>query len=221
MIDCEAANATGNVIRNSLKYSGGQGGWRTTHNDNNTDQHLYDVNGHNLRRDHDVERFISRQNTNRIDRRDTQQSSRSVRGSLLDHAAPTTSLTIPEVDQLTATCPTTAALTKRQKKRGSTSGNPNEASFNSEMIFVSSSGESSSSSRSPGLDREVVDLLSEPRRTNRLSEGLDDDDNNSSDARARQVEADEILARELQEQLYHDDYFEGRGVSYFILLTLL
>nr|KYP50810.1 E3 ubiquitin-protein ligase RNF181 family [Cajanus cajan] len=71
----------------------------------------------------------------------------------------------------------------------------------------------SSSSQSPVLDPEVVELLSTPRHTNRLSEGLDDNDNNSSEARARQVEADEILARELQEQLYHDDSFEGRGID--------
>ena len=74
---------------------------------------------------------------------------------------------------------------------------------------------SSSSSRTSVLDHEVVDLLSTPRYANRSSEDLDDNDNNSSEARARQVEADERLARELQEQLYHDDPFEGRGVGFF------
>ncbi|XP_061361825.1 uncharacterized protein LOC133305585 [Gastrolobium bilobum] len=215
VINYEDANATSNAIRNSLKFSGGQGGWRTTHNEKNADQHLYDVNGHCSRRNYDAGRFVNRQNTNRMDRRDTGSSQirKEVHGSVLDHTAHPTSLIIPEVDPTTGTRPTADTLTKRQRKRGSTLGNPNEASYNSEIMFLGSSGESSSSSRSPVLDPEMIELLSTPEYTNRLSEDLDDNENNSSDARARQVEADEILARELQEQLYHDDSFEGRRID--------
>ncbi|XP_057742647.1 uncharacterized protein LOC130961040 isoform X1 [Arachis stenosperma] len=194
--DFEEGHSASNAVRNSLKYSGGQDGWRTTHAHNSIDQHPYDVNGHNLRRSHDVGRFIARQNMNRMDRRDTHssQSGKDAQGSSSDNAAQATSLTIREIDQLTVTHPATGTLSKRQKKRGSTSGNP---------------GESSSSSHNPVLNSEVVDLSPEPSYTNRFTEGLDDNDNDK--ARARQVEADERLARELQEQLYHDDIFEGRG----------
>ncbi|KAK7290452.1 hypothetical protein RIF29_04889 [Crotalaria pallida] len=195
VINCEDAGGTSNTTRNSVKFSEGQGGWRTTHND--------------------VGRPISRQNRNMMDRRDTggSLSSTGVTGSLLDHAAQATSLIIPEANQSTGIHPTAGAQPKRQRKRGSALGSRNASSCNSEIMFLGSSGESSSSSRSPVLSSEVVELLSEPRYTNRISIDLDDNDNNSSDARARQVEADELLARELQEQLYHDESFEGRGID--------
>ncbi|CAL0333554.1 unnamed protein product [Lupinus luteus] len=160
----------------------------------------------------DVERYISRQNRNRMDRRDTGggQSSYGVSGFLLDHAAQATSLVIPEVNYSTGIHPTTDVSTTRQRKRGSASGSRNGSSYNSEIMFLGSSGESSRSSRRPVLSSEVVELLSEPRSSNRIS--LFDNENNSSDSRTQQVEADEILARELQEQLYRDDSFEGRGM---------
>ncbi|RDX95444.1 E3 ubiquitin-protein ligase SDIR1, partial [Mucuna pruriens] len=212
VINYEEVNGTSNAIRNSLQNSGGQGGWRTTHNERNADQPLRDVNGHHSRRNNDVGRLINRQNANRMDRRNTGsgQSSKHVHGSL-GHKARPTSVIIEDVDQSSGTRPTADILTKRQRKRDSHSGTPNEASSNSEIMFLDTFGESSSSSRSPVLHPEVVEL-STPSYTNRSSEDLDDNDN-SSEARARQVEADEILARELQEQLYHDDSFEGRGID--------
>ncbi|KAF1884495.1 hypothetical protein Lal_00028372 [Lupinus albus] len=190
VINCEEVGGTSDAPRNSIKNSEGQG---VTN---------------------DVERDISRQNRNRMDRRDTRggQSSYSVSGSLLDHAGQATSLAIPEANHSSGIHPTTDVLAKRQRKRGPTSGNRNGSSYNSEIIFLGSSGESSRSSRSRVLSSEVVELSSEPRSTNRISLDLFDNDNNSSDARAQQVEADEILARELQEQLYRDDSFEGRGM---------
>ncbi|XP_020231894.1 E3 ubiquitin-protein ligase RLIM [Cajanus cajan] len=239
VINNEEINRISKTIRHSRQYSGGQSGWRTTHNERNADQNLYDVNGHHLRRNNDLGRFSNRQNTNRMDRRNTGsgQSSKHVHGSLSNHASQQTSVIIPDVDLSSGTRHTNEILTKRQRKRESPLGNPNEESYSSDIMFLGSSGESSSSSwspvldpevvellsapmprgssssQSPVLDPEVVELLSTPRHTNRLSEGLDDNDNNSSEARARQVEADEILARELQEQLYHDDSFEGRGID--------
>jgi hypothetical protein len=62
-------------------------------------------------------------------------------------------------------------------------------------------------------------LLSRSSSTNGLNEGLNDNDNNSSVARAMQLEADEMLARELQEQMYNDDYFEDSWVSYLLFLN--
>ncbi|XP_027365560.1 E3 ubiquitin-protein ligase Praja-2 isoform X2 [Abrus precatorius] len=217
VINCEEANSTLNALRNSFQYTEGQGGWRTTHNERNADQQLYNVNGLHSRRNCDTGRFINRRNISIMDKRNTgnSQSSNDVHTSLLDHSAQPTSVIIPDVDQSTGTHHTADILTKRQRKRESPSGNPNDASYsyNSEVMFLSSSGESSSSSRSPVLDPEVVELLSTPGFANRSSEDVDDNDKNILDARARQVEADEILARELQEQLYHDDFFEGRGID--------
>ncbi|TKY53603.1 hypothetical protein E2542_SST25140 [Spatholobus suberectus] len=221
VINYEEVNGTSNSIRHSLQYSGVQSGWRTTHNERNADWHLYDVNRHHLRRNNDVGRFINRQNTNRMDRRNTGsgQSSKHVHGSLSDHTAQPTSVIIPDMNQSSGTRSTADILTKRQRKRESPSGNPNEASSNSEIcssspvLYPEVVELLSTPTQRPVSDPEVVELLSTPRYANRSFEDLNDNDNNSSEARARQVEADEILARELQEQLYHDDSFEGRGID--------
>lgn len=207
LINSEVATGTSNSIRNSLEYSEEQGGWRTTHSEKNADQRLFDVNEHHSRRNYDIGGFINRKNMNRINRRDTgrSQNGNIVHDSLLDHTPGPTSRIIPEVDL------STPPADKRQRKRESTSGNPNEASRNSETVFLNSSGESSSSSWNRVSDPEVIELLSTPRHTIRPDDL--DDNNNSLDARAKQVEADEILARELQEQLYHDDFVDGRGID--------
>ncbi|XP_021655181.2 uncharacterized protein LOC110646141 isoform X2 [Hevea brasiliensis] len=104
---------------------------------------------------------------------------------------------------------------KRQKKHRLTSRNHSECSTmvpdDSEILFLGSSEASSSSRSSRTLNRqhqgilepiyEIDELL--PERRNHSSPGLGSM-NDDSDSRARQVEADEILARELQEQLYHE-----------------
>lgn len=217
MVNYEEANGTTSAFRNSLESFGGPGGWRTTRNRRNIDQSLHDITGHHMRRDNDSESFVSTHNRNRVDRRDSgsSQSSRNVRHPLENHADHVTSLIISDAEQSTRPCPTADKLTKRQRKSGSTSRNPN-----SEIMILDSLGESSnsSSSRSSVVDTEVVELSPETTYTNRVSHDLDNDD---SDARARQVEADERLARELQEQLYHEDSFDGREVSCVPKVTLL
>ncbi|KAK7279112.1 hypothetical protein RJT34_24156 [Clitoria ternatea] len=196
MINYEETNGTRNAIQNSLLNAGGQGGWRTTHNERMSDHQIY----------------TGRLNTNRMEGRNTGSSqSSNVHGSLLDHSAQPTSVIIPDRDQSTGTHRPADIVAKKQRKRVSSLGNPNDTSYSSEIMFRGSSGESSSSSRSPFLDPEVVELLPTPRSANQSSEDLYDNNKNSSDARARQVEADEILARELQEQMYHDDSFDGIG----------
>ncbi|KDP20329.1 hypothetical protein JCGZ_06415 [Jatropha curcas] len=106
--------------------------------------------------------------------------------------------------------------TKRQKKRALTLRNHSECSSivpdDSEIFFLGSSLESSSSRSSRTLNRQHQGILdpiyeiddesfTEMRNGNSQGLGSVNDD---SDARARQVEADEMLARELQEQLYHE-----------------
>jgi len=172
---------------------------------------LYDVHGHHLTRNNGVGRGINRRNSFIVDGRNigSDHSSTCVHGSQSDHAAQPNSVIIPDVDQLSVNCPTTDILSKRQRKRES----PGESSSSyPEVVDLSTPRNSASSSPSRVLDPEVVELASTPRY--RSSEDLDDNDNNSLEARARQVEADEILARELQEQLYHDDSIEDRGVGF-------
>ncbi|XP_004497754.1 uncharacterized protein [Cicer arietinum] len=190
-INYEEASGTSNNSRNSFENWERQGGWRN----------------------YNVGRFINRQNINRPDRSYTEssQSGHGVPGSLSHHTPQPASLINPEVGQSTTPHPTADSLTKRQRKRESSSRNSSEASHSSKTIIGNSSGEASCSSWNRVLDPELDELFTIPSFTNGLNEGLNDIGNNSSDARARQLEADEILARELQEQLYHD--FEGSGMD--------
>ncbi|KAK9930806.1 hypothetical protein M0R45_018116 [Rubus argutus] len=111
---------------------------------------------------------------------------------------------------------------KREKKRGLNMGNHGECSTldngDSDILFLGSSetSESSKSSRIQrpqfqGMLRPVieVDELS-PAAGPSAPQGINSM-NDDSEARARQLEADEMLARELQEQLYHEVPAFGGG----------
>ncbi|CAL5206746.1 unnamed protein product [Lathyrus oleraceus] len=210
VVNYEEASGSRNKPRNSFENRETQGGWRTTHND----QHLYGVDGHHSRNNYNGERFVHKCNMNRLDRSDTgsSQNGKHISVSLSDHTPQPASLINPDVGQSARPSITADSLTKRQRKPESSFRNPNVASHNSGTIVVNSSGESSSSS-SRVLAPEFVELLSIPSFTNGLNEGVNHNDNNSSVARAMQLEADEILARELQEQLYNDDYFESSWID--------
>ncbi|CAK8570524.1 unnamed protein product [Lathyrus sativus] len=214
----EEASGSFNKPRNSFENRERQGGWRTTHNG----QHSYGVNGHHSRNNYNGERFVHKHNTNRLDRSDTgsSQNGKHISGSLSDHTPQPASLINPDVGQSTRPSITADSLTKRQRKPESSSRYPNVASQNFGTIVVNSSGESSSSSQSRVLAPEFVELLSIPSFTNGHIEGVNDNDNNSLVAREMQLEADEILARELQEQLYNDDYFESSWIDEHLALQL-
>ncbi|KAK6914248.1 hypothetical protein RJ641_021569 [Dillenia turbinata] len=108
-----------------------------------------------------------------------------------------------------------SGFTKRQKKHGSTSGSAEcstSALDDSEIFCLGSSGGPSNTRLTRNLDnnhRRNLDSIIEidefsPDVTclgDREAHGRSNDNIN---ARARQVEADEILARELQEQLYNE-----------------
>lgn len=168
--------------------------------------------------------FISQQHKNRAEQRDA--GSRINRRVQFDFAkesdaAQTASRIDSEVDQVAGPHHAANTLTRRQKKHKLTSRNPGECSTSvsddSDIVFLGSSGENSRSSRLQtrpnwgGLDPviEVDELSPEMRQT--ISRGLDCINIDDSDSRARQVEADEMLARELQEQLYHEEPVVGGG----------
>ncbi|KAI4346146.1 hypothetical protein L6164_013221 [Bauhinia variegata] len=185
VINCEKADDSTHSIRNALNnFSVRPDGWRTTGNHRSTAQPIYEVTGHHSSRNNDFKSHISAHYEDRLNTRHAGSSHRSknLHGPLGDRADQATSMIISEPDQLTGPRPAAGTLTKRQRKGGSTSRVPNGVSDNSEIIFLGSSGESSTS-------------------------GLDAMNNDDSDARARQLEADEILARELQEQLYQEGTF--------------
>ncbi|XP_059651927.1 uncharacterized protein LOC132299382 [Cornus florida] len=119
-----------------------------------------------------------------------------------------------------------AALTfiKRQKQ-GSTSSNHGDCSTSgtddAENLFLGSSGEPSNSRSSRNQSHHGVDILNPVIEIDEFSPGIRNggsrnigcSSNDDSDARARQVEADEMLAHELQEQLYNEVPGVGVGVD--------
>ncbi|KAK4266298.1 hypothetical protein QN277_027242 [Acacia crassicarpa] len=197
----EETSGTSNAIRNSHESFGGSDGLTITHNSTTTHWPLHDVTGHRSRRGEDSERFVSAQCRNRVGRRDTRsgQNTMDVRYPLESHA---TSLIIPDAEESSRPCNTADKLTKRQRKNTPTSRN-----LSREIMILDSPGESSNLSSS--RRSEVIEPLPGTTYTNRTSHDSDDMNPSDSNTRARQVEADEILARELQEQLYHEDSFDG------------
>ncbi|XP_077252653.1 uncharacterized protein LOC143892067 isoform X2 [Tasmannia lanceolata] len=113
-------------------------------------------------------------------------------------------------------------LMKRQRKRTSTRNRLGECSSSTfddlEVSYLCSSGEPSnvrptrsSNSRHRGILGPVieVDELSSPETRWNKPQGAGCVVNDDSSARGRQVEADEILARQLQEQFYHESPVVG------------
>lgn len=153
-----------------------------------------------------------------MNRRDI--SSRPTPGNECDHAVGQTAALrdpfVSETERSGGAPGADNAFNKRLKKFGSSSrihgGCSTSISEDSDVMFLASSREpvNSRSSRvhhsqsraslGPVID---VDAFSPPVRRSTL-QTIDSTSNDDSEARARQVEADEILARELQEQLYHE-----------------
>lgn len=120
-----------------------------------------------------------------------------------------------QVDQLNEHQHAANILIKRQKQ-GSTRSHQGESSSsafdNSELVILGSSGEPSNIRSTRTLNNHnacssnpiiEIDEFS-PKIRNGGSHNVDCSSNVDSDVRARQLEADEILARELQEQLYNE-----------------
>lgn len=130
---------------------------------------------------------------------------------------------VSEADRIVESHHAANTINRRQKKHRMTSRNAVECSTSvsndSDIVFLGSSGESLNSRSFRNRTHEcqgnmrpvieVEELPSEVRQT--ISHDLGCINNDYSDARARQVEADEMLARELQEQLYQEVPVVGGG----------
>jgi hypothetical protein len=233
--------ADGSSYANAFGCSEGLGGWRSTRSRSRFADHpLSDVAVSLSGTIDGVGGLISQQHKNIAEQRDA--GSRINRRAQFDFAkesdaAQTASRIDSEVERVAGPHHAANTLIRRQKKHKLTSRNPGECSTSvsddSDIVFLGSSGENSRPSRLQtrqnwgSLDPviEVDELSPEMRRT--ISRGLECINNDDSDARARQVEADEMLARELQEQLYHEEPVVGGGgvgsqsdVSFSFLLLL-
>ncbi|XP_062109081.1 uncharacterized protein LOC133819762 isoform X2 [Humulus lupulus] len=191
-------------------------GWRNTHNNSRKlDNSMGDVALH-LSRQMDGRRNSFHQPLDRRtgSRRNSQTECDFAEGQNQVLTAPSVS----QMEQSRGAPRAEMILPKRLKKQGSPSSSRNNGECStsiledSDVLFLGSSKESTNTrssrlhrSRSRAIPGQAieVDVLSSPVR-NSSPQILDCTDNDDSEARARQVEADEMLARELQEQLYHE-----------------
>ncbi|KAM1036607.1 hypothetical protein ACFX2C_031508 [Malus domestica] len=200
------------------------GGWRTTRNrSRQIDNFLPYSTEHFPRRTNGVGNFIN-QHQNRVDRRDIRsRGNQRTEGFVEDlNATQTASGHVSELGWITGPSHAAETVIKRHKKRGLSSGSHAECSspvsVDSDIVFLGSS-EASESLKSSRIQRpqfqgastrviEVDDLS--PAAGHSVAQGINSM-NDDFDARARQLEADEMLARELQEQLYHEVPIAGGG----------
>ncbi|XP_022761941.1 uncharacterized protein LOC111307894 isoform X2 [Durio zibethinus] len=187
-----------------------KGDWRSTRNPS---KNLDYAAGHHFYRFNNVGCQVNQQNENRVVRDNARGGNNRILCDFPKNhdATETTPVIFSRLNQISEPSHARNMLSKRQMKNVLTSRNSGESSrvipIDSDIVFLGSSRESSSSRSSRICTVQQLDVLdldesSEMRSTNANHMGCVNDED--SKARARQVEADEMLARELQEQLYHE-----------------
>ncbi|KAM5552641.1 hypothetical protein ABKV19_025048 [Rosa sericea] len=216
------ANRTGHVGKDISGCSERIGGWRSTRNRSRTlDPLLSDSTEHLPRIINGAGNFVN-QHGNRVEREDTGREGNFVNFADDLNSTQTASTVVYEPGRMAGQRREGRRVSKREKKRGLNMGNHGECSTldngDSDIMFLGSSetSESSKSSRIhrpqfQGMLRPIIEVdelspaagPSDPQGINSM--------NDDSEAKARQLEADEMLARELQEQLYHEVPAFGGG----------
>ncbi|KAA3454738.1 E3 ubiquitin-protein ligase SDIR1-like protein [Gossypium australe] len=214
----EASGTNGDSIRDECFEE--KGGWRSAHNRSKNAEHAA---SHRFSRFKNVGCHVSQQNENKVVKRnDASRGSNRIPSGCLENcdATETAPVIFSKFNQKSEPSHAENLLSKRQMKHVLSSGNSGESSRvipnDTDIVFLGSSWGSSSlgSSRiNTGHHLNVSDLdeLSEMRGANVDANHGDCVNDEESEARARQVEADEILARELQEQLYHEVSIYGNN----------
>ncbi|TYJ19797.1 hypothetical protein E1A91_A09G216400v1 [Gossypium mustelinum] len=214
----EAIGTNGDSVRDECFEE--KGGWRSAHNRSKNAEHAA---SHCFSRFKNVGCHVSQQNENKVVKRnDASRGSNKIPSGCLENcdATETAPVIFSKFNQKSEPSHAENLLSKRQTKHVLSSGNSGESSRvipnDTDIVFRGSSWGSSSlgSSRiNTGRHLNVSDLdeLSEMRGTNVDANHGDCVNDEESEARARQVEADEILARELQEQLYHEVSIYGNN----------
>ncbi|MBA0713790.1 hypothetical protein Golax_012803 [Gossypium laxum] len=214
----EASGTNGDSIRDECFEE--KGGWRSAHNRSKNAEHAA---SHRFSRFKNVGCHVSQQNENKVVKRNNaSRGSNRIPSGCLENcdATETAPVTFSKFNQKSEPSHAENLLSKRQTKHVLSSGNSGESSRvipnDTDIVFLGSSWGSSSlgSSRiNTGHHLNVLDLdeLSEMRGTNVDANHGDCVNDEEAEARARQVEADEVLARELQEQLYHEVSIYGNN----------
>ncbi|XWS13488.1 hypothetical protein CRYUN_Cryun36dG0041300 [Craigia yunnanensis] len=195
-----------------------KGGWRSTHNHSENVDH---EDGRHFSRFNNVRCQVSQQNETRLVKRDNASGGNNK--ILCDcpqnrHTTETPPVIFSKLNQISEPSHAKNMLPKRQTKHVLASKNSGESSRvipnGSDIVFLGSSRESSSSRSSRihfGQHLDVLDHDESSEMRGKNANNIDCMNDEDSEARARQVEADEMLARELQEQLYHEVPIFGDG----------
>lgn len=228
----EQTSGTSNASGDAFRCFDGFGGWRNTRNRTKKPNLPLSDEGQQLPRTKDDPSYINEHNETKVVRRDSgkgvgsgvdnddqeDQNAVSFRNGCALTEAQAVSRPMSQSVHVAGHRGATRTLMKRQKQ-GSTSSNHGQSStsaaVDSEIVFLASSKEplpsrSTRNQRDNGprildLDHPVIEVDEfSPEVRHYVSHNIDAGSNDSSDDRARQVEADEMLARELQEQLYHE-----------------
>nr|KJB72147.1 hypothetical protein B456_011G161600 [Gossypium raimondii]KJB72149.1 hypothetical protein B456_011G161600 [Gossypium raimondii] len=188
----------------------GKGGWRSTHYcSHNADQTV----GHHFSRFNNVRCEVSQQNENIVVKRDNAsgEKNRTVCDGPENHdATKTAPMIVSKFNYISEPSHAKNMLPKRQTQHALNSRNSDESARvipnDSDIVFLGSSRKSSSSrsSRINGKHLDVLDLYESSEIRGENSNNMENGNDEDSEDRLRQIEADEMLARELQEQLYHE-----------------
>ncbi|XWS22396.1 hypothetical protein CRYUN_Cryun29cG0030300 [Craigia yunnanensis] len=223
--DINFISLSGSPMSNNGEASGGitdsnrdecfeeKGGWRSTQN---LPKNVDHAAGRHFSRFNHVGCQVSQQNENRVMKGDNASggNNRTARACPENHDATETDTVIfSKFNQISEPSRAKKMQPKRKKKpvltsRNSDSGESSRVIPNDlDIVFLGSSRGSSSSRSSRihiGQRLDVLDLDESSEMRGKNANYMDCVNDDDSEARARQVEADEMLARELQEQLYHE-----------------
>ncbi|GFZ10686.1 RING/U-box superfamily protein [Actinidia rufa] len=225
----EGADGTSYTSGDAFRCFEGLGGWRSTYNQTKKTNLPLSDDGQNRSRTKDDPCFVNQKNVNKAVRRFNGNGSSSSIGNdrhedpsavSFNHESALTgdqAVSHPMSELVNVSGHHAAASThiKRQKQVYASRSyveSSTSASVDSEIMFLGSSGEQlnsrptrNQSGHGPGILDPVIEIDEfSPEVRHIGSHNADDSSNDDSNDRARQVEADEMLARELQEQLYNE-----------------
>lgn len=195
----EEANMNKDAHQFDMKTFEGNSGWRSTRNRSNSTSSILS----------DGARHLSSTNDG-LGRSNEVSDPVSLQCGSTAISAQASSGIRSEMDRGSRLQSGTSKIACRQKKRGSICNNSGECSSYADdpdvsFLWASEENQNARATRTRSNRRrgnlhpiiEIDDTSNELQNTSQMA-------NDESEARARQLEADEMLARELQEQLYHE-----------------
>ncbi|XP_022974880.1 uncharacterized protein LOC111473651 [Cucurbita maxima] len=189
------------------------GGWRRTHNNSRKGIFLSNPSGNSFKKINNIGKLSNGETEIGMERKIPYKKDQGAEIGCARNAdtAQRASGIVTKIDQTVGPMHAESKLNKRRKKLGSTS-QTNTSSHVPDVVYLDTPGESSNARSNRLQNQRICDNLNDVIEVDELSPeirhpasqtvGCPNDD--SLDAKARQLEADEMLARDLQEQLYQE-----------------